>query len=71
MVTVLNWVSIIDALPEVDKKCLCYTKNGNYFVSNMYHPHDGYGNITDYGRREWKGSSKTTESITHWTYLES
>lgn len=70
MVTSLNWIDIRDAFPEVDRQCLCYTSNGKYFISNMYHPHDGYGNITDYGRRKWKGSSRTTESITHWAYLE-
>lgn len=70
MVTVLNWVSIIDALPEVGKKCLCYTKNGNYLLSSMYYPHDGRGVIVDYNTQKWNGSSRTTGTITHWSYLE-
>ena len=70
MVTQLTWFNVSESLPDVNKTCLCHTTNGKYFISEVYHPHDGRGNITDYNRKRWKGSSKATETITHWAYLE-
>lgn len=70
MITVLSWNNVNNALPEVDKACICYTTNHKYFISSMYHPHDGRGVITDYNRKCWKGSSKSTDTISHWAYLE-
>lgn len=70
MITELTWHNIKDDLPEVNQVCLCHTSNDKYFISETYHPHDGRGNITDYKRKCWKGSSKATDSITHWAYLE-
>ena len=70
MIQKLNWYDINTSLPDVNKTCLCYTSNNKYFISEVYHPHDGKGNIIDYGKKTWKGSNKTVNTITHWAYLE-
>jgi hypothetical protein len=62
--TVLLWKDIDKMLPEVNKKCICMTSNGNYFISEMYIPKSG-------GNKQWKGiRSKTVESIVKWSYLD-
>lgn len=63
MMTVLLWKDIGKMLPEVNKKCICMTSNGNYLISEMYIPKGG-------GDKRWKGSSKTVESIIKWSYLD-
>ena len=59
-----DWIKVEDRLPEVNKYVLCVTKKGKYIVNSMYVPKDCYGNIL--GTEEWKGSSGTKDSITHW-----
>lgn len=62
-----DWINVNNALPDVDVKCLCVTKNGKIMVSSMYIPKDIYGKVL--GDKEWHGSSSTTSSITHWMYV--
>lgn len=62
MMTVLLWQDIDKMLPDVNKKCLCMTSNGNYLISEMYTPKSR-------ADKRWKGSSKTTDSIVKWAYL--
>lgn len=63
MMTVLLWKDITKSLPEVNKKCLCMTSNGNYLISEMYIPKSTT-------KKRWKGSSKVTESIVKWSYID-
>lgn len=65
----LDFVDITERLPDVGYKVLCKTSNGKYFISEMYFPHDGRGNIYEGRPAEWKGSSKATDTIIMWAYL--
>ena len=65
----LEFKHVDTELPEVNNKVLCLTSNGNYFISEMYLPHDGYGKDFEGRPKEWKGSSKTTKTIKYWAYL--
>ena len=47
MIMQLDFKQADKELPEVGRKVLCLTKNKNYFVSEMYLPHDGRGNVYD------------------------
>lgn len=69
MLIEFNFIDIDRNLPDVGKKVLCLTKNGGWFISEMYLPHDGRGNIYAGRPPQWKGSSKATDTITHWAYL--
>ena len=69
MIVEFNFNNITEFLPDVGRKVLCKTSNGNYFISEMYLPHDGRGNVYEGRPAEWKGSSKATDTITHWAYL--
>jgi hypothetical protein len=66
--TILLWKDVKKALPDINKKCICKTSNGNYLISEMYSPKDANGNSLNVKR--WKGSSKTVESIVKWSYLD-
>lgn len=65
----LEFVDIKEQLPGVGHKVLCKTSNGKYFISEMYLPHDGRGNVYEGRPAEWKGSSKATDTIIMWAYL--
>lgn len=65
----LDFVDITERLPDVGYKVLCKTSNGKYFISEMYFPHDGRGNVYEGRPAEWKGSSKSTDTIIMWAYL--
>lgn len=68
MMTFLLWKDVKKELPDVNVKCLCLTNNGNYIISEMYYPKDSHGKqIGEY--KSWKGSSKVTDSIIKWSYL--
>lgn len=68
MISILIWKDVKKELPDVNTKCLCFTSNGKYILSEMYYPKDSNGKqIND--TKEWKGSSKTTDSIIKWAYL--
>lgn len=69
MKVVLDFVDITERLPGVGHKVLCKTSNGKYFISEMYFPHDGRGRIFEGRPPQWKGSTKTIDTITHWAYL--
>lgn len=62
--TLNEWIKVEDRLPEVNKYVLCATKGGKYMINSMYIPKDCYGKVL--GPKEWHGSSKVRESITHW-----
>lgn len=69
MIVEFNFNNITESLPDVGRKVLCKTSNGNYFISEMYLPHDGRGNVYEGRPAEWKGSSKATDTIIMWAYL--
>lgn len=69
MIVEFNFNNITEFLPDVGRKVLCKTSNGNYFISEMYLPHDGRGNVYEGRPAEWKGSSKATDTIIMWAYL--
>lgn len=68
MMTFLLWKDVKKELPDVNVKCLCLTNNGNYIISEMYYPKDSHGNQIGEDK-SWKGSSKVTDSIIKWSYL--
>lgn len=70
MIMQLDFKQADKELPEVGRKVLCLTKNKNYFISEMYLPHDGRGNVYEGRPPQWKGSSKATETIEYWAYLD-
>lgn len=69
MIVEFNFNNITEFLPDVGRRVLCKTSNGNYFISEMYLPHDGRGNVYEGRPAEWKGSSKATDTIIMWAYL--
>lgn len=69
MIVEFNFNNITEFLPDVGRKVLCKTSNGNYFISEMYLPHNGRGNVYEGRPAEWKGSSKATDTIIMWAYL--
>ena len=69
MMSVLLWKDVKKELPEVNKKCLCMTSNGNFLISEMQQSKDSNNNSLG-DKKRWKGSSRATESITKWSYLD-
>lgn len=61
---IAEWIEVEDKLPEVDKYVLCATKGGKYMINSMYVPKDCKGKVL--GPKEWRGSSRVKDSITHW-----
>lgn len=61
MMTMLLWADVEKKLPEPNKKCICMTSNGNYLLSEI---------VQTKTSQRWKGSTKATESITKWAYLD-
>lgn len=61
---IAQWIKVEDRLPEINEYVLCATKGGKYMINSMYIPKDCYGKVL--GLKEWRGSSKVAESITHW-----
>lgn len=69
MLVEFDFNDIEKSLPDVGRKVLCLTTNGNWFISEMYLPHDGGGRIYEGRPPQWKGSSRTTNTIVKWAYL--